>query len=356
MAMKKQPNSSETAMKQRVNIVELARHLGLAVSTVSKALNGREDVSEATKERVVAAANKLGFSPDPSGRRLRRGTSETIGFVLSPPQSHFAQPFFLDLLTGIDQALEKTAFQLVIVTGRSVESELDSFRRIVERHRVDAVMFGRTRRDDPRIQFLQERAVPFVALGRSDTGNPFPYVDIDRAVAGRDGAAYFVGLGHRRIGLLSTPGYLMFSQHLKEGYLAALSAAQLAFDPRLIVDCDFSEAGGLAGARQLLAQADPPTAIMCGHDLIASGAMRAIAEMGKRPGADVAIIGCDNHPLGPYLSPALTTFTAPAQEAGRRMVELLLALLNGRPVETLQEVWSPELILRASHGGHVRDA
>ena len=338
-------------MKQRINIVELARHLGLAVSTVSKALNGRADVSEATKQRVRQAANELGFSPDPSGRRLRKGASETIGFVLSPPQSHFAQPLFLDLLTGIDQALEKTPFQLVIVTGRSVESEVDSFRRLVERQRVDAVMFGRTRRDDPRIRFLQERAVPFVTLGRSETGNPFPFVDIDRTVAGRNGTARFIGLGHRRIGLLSTPGYLMFSQHLRDGYLAALDAARLPFDARLMVESDFSEDGGLTGARQLLALENPPTAIMCGHDLIASGAMRAVVESGKRPGADVAIIGCDNHPLGPYLSPPLTTFTAPAQEAGRRMVELLLALLDGHSAETLQEVWSPELILRSSHGG-----
>jgi LacI family transcriptional regulator len=92
---------------------------------------------------------------------------------------------------------------------------------------------------------------------------------------------------------------------------------------------------------------------MCGHDLIASGAMQAIAEAGLRPGTDIAIIGCDNHPLGPYLNPPLTTFSAPTLEAGRRMVELLLALLNGRPAETLQEVWSPELILRSSHGGDV---
>jgi len=343
-------------MKQGINIVELARHLGLAVSTVSKALNGRADVSEATKERVIAAAKTLGFSPDPSGRRLRRGTSETIGFVLSPPQSHFAQPFFLDLLTGIDEGLEKTPFQLVIVTGRSVENEVDSFRRVVERHRVDAVMFGRTRCHDPRIQFLQERAIPFVTLGRSETGKPFPFVDIDRTVAGRNGTAHFIGLGHRRIGLLSTPGYLMFSQHLREGYLMALKAAQRPVDPQLMVECDFSEEGGLAGARQLLALENPPTAIMCGHDLIASGAMRAIVETGQRPGVDVAIIGCDNHPLGPYLSPPLTTFTAPAQAAGRRMVELLLALLDGRPAESLQEVWSPELILRASHGGHIQNS
>ena len=343
-------------MKQRINIVELARHLGLAVSTVSKAINDRGDVSDATKRRVLEAAEKLGFSPDPAGRRLRTQASETIGFVLSPPQTHFAHPFFLDLLMGIEQGLEPTSFQLIIVAARTLETELDSFRRLVERQRVDAVMFGRTRRDDPRIRYLQERNVPFVALGRSETGKPFPFVDIDRTVAGRNGTARFVGLGHRRIGLLNTPGYLMISHLLQEGYRAALKAARVPFDADLVVETSNDEEGGLSGARQLLAVSNPPTAIMCGHDLIATGAMQAIVETGMRPGTDVAIIGCDNHPLGPYLNPPLTTFSAPTLDAGRRMVELLLALLDGRSPRDLQDVWSPELILRASHGGQLAAA
>lgn len=340
-------------MKQRMNIVALARHLDLAVSTVSKALNGRADVSEATRERVRDAARALGFSPDPAARRLRKGASETIGFVLSPPQSQFAHPFFLDLLLGIEQALEQTPYQLVIVAGRSVETELDSFRRLVERRRVDAVMFGRTRRDDERIRYLQEQGMPFATLGRSETGAPFPYVDIDRTVAGRDGTARFIGLGHRRIGLLAPPRYLMFSHHLTEGYRAALEAARLPFDPGLVAACGLAEADGLAGARQLLALPDPPTAFMCGNDLIACGAMRAIVETGRRPGVDVGVIGCDDHPLGPYLTPPLTTFSASAKAAGARMVELLLSHMNGTPAAALQEVWSPEVILRASHGGAV---
>jgi len=338
-------------MKRRINIVKLAQHLGLSVSTVSKALNDRSDVSDATRKRVREAADAFGFSPDPAGRRLRRQTSEIIGFVLSPPQSHFAQPFFLDLLMGIDQALEQTSFQLVIVTARKLETEMDSFRRLVEKQRVDAVLFGRTHREDVRIQYLQDRSVPFVTLGRSETGNPFPFVDVDRTVAGRNGTARFVGLGHRRIGLLSTPNYLMLSHYLQQGYQAALDAADLPFDPELVVETTFDEEGGLNGARRLLALENPPTAIMCGHDLIATGAMQAITETGRRPGADVAIIGCDNHPLGPYLNPPLTTFSAPTFDVGSRMVELLLASMDGRGPEGLQEIWSPELILRSSHGG-----
>ncbi|MGY2181589.1 LacI family DNA-binding transcriptional regulator [Pseudomonas agarici] len=337
-------------MEQRINIAGLARHLGIAVSTVSKALNNRPDVGEATRKRVLEAAQKFGFVVDPAGRRLRTQTSETIGFVLSPPQTHFAHPFFLDLLMGIDQALEKTPFQLVIVSGRTPEGELESFRRLVERHRVDAVMFGRTCCDDPRIRYLQERKVPFATLGRSETGEPFPYVDIDRTIAGRDGTARFIAMGHQRIGLLSPPAELMMSRHLQDGCRAALEAARIPFDPALVVEAPMSKEGGMSGARQLLALNNPPTAIMCGHDLMAAGAIQAVLETGRRPGHDIGIIGCDDHPLGPYLTPPLTTFSAPTVAAGQRMVELLLALMNGQSPEQLQEVWTPELILRSSHG------
>ncbi len=238
-------------MKQRINIVKLAQHLGLSVSTVSKALNGREDVSKATKQRVLAAASELGFSPDPAGRRLRSGTSETIGFVLSYPQAHFAQPFFLDLMAVIE--LVETPYQLVIVTGRSIESEIDSFRRLVEQQRVDAVMFGRTRKEDARIQFLQDPAACHLPLS-----DEVKLAILSRSLktalrCGRNGTARFIGLGHRRIGLLNTPDYLMLSHHLRAGYMAALDAANLSFDPALIVDGELSETGGLAGARKLLA-------------------------------------------------------------------------------------------------------
>jgi LacI family transcriptional regulator len=333
-----------------MNLQEFAAQLGLSVSTVSKAMNDRADVSAKTRETVLAAAAKLGFMPDPAGRRLRRQTSDTIGFVLSAPQAHFAHPFFLDMLSGIDEAVDGTDYQIIIASGRSVEREIDAFRRLVERHRVDGLMFGRTRRHDERIAYLLERDVPFVAFGRSETSDAFAYVDIDHTVVGRDGCARFVRLGHRRIALVNAPAYLMFSKHQRDGYKAALRAAGIKFDPRLYVEEDLSEEAGARAARQLLDSNDPPTAIVCGNDTVAIGVMRAVTEMGKVVGRDVGVIGGDDHPFGRLVTPALTTFSAETNKAGHRMVQMLLARLNGTPPAELQEVWNPSLIVRASDG------
>ncbi len=313
-------------------------------------MNGRSDVSPATRERVLKAAAKLGFSPDPAGRRLRRQSSDTIGFVISAPQTQFAHPFFLNMLAGVEDALADTHFQVIIASGRAIETEIDVFRRLVEKHRVDALLFGRTRRHDERIEYLLERDIPFVAYGRSESSQEFPFVDIDPTVTGRDGCGRFIALGHRRIALVHSPEFLMFSHFQRLGYEEALRAAGIAFDPDLCIEEAMTEEGGQRAARKLLALPNPPTAFVCGQDMMAVGVMRAIAQAGKTPGQDIGVIGSDNHPVGRLVTPALTTFSAPTEQVGKRMVELLLARLQGADPKTLQDIWTPELILRSSDG------
>jgi len=333
-----------------LNLTEFAKKLGLSVSTVSRALNGYTDVSETTRRRIFEAAERWGYAANPAARGLRKRTSGLIAFVLSYPQKRFAHPFFLDMLAGIDERLRETEFQLVITTTPSMEGELGCFKRLVEKQRVDGLIFARTRKHDDRIEYLQSRGVPFITHGRSETVEPFPYVDIDHGVVGRSGCGRFIALGHTRIALLNTPSYLMYSHHRRAGYEEALEAAKLTVDESLIVEEEISEEGGAAGARKLLSLKDPPTAILCGNDLAAMGAMRAISEAGLQPGTDVGVIGSDDNPFGEYLPVPLTTFHAPVVDMGRRLADLLLLAIDGKPASELQELWIPELVIRASHG------
>ena len=221
---------------------------------------------------------------------------------------------------------------------------------LVEVHRVEGIIFARTRAKDKRIAYLQERQVPFVMHGRSRSDKPAAFLDIDHEVVGYEGCARFVALGHRRIALRNTPIDLMFSHHRLDGYKRALNAAGLKIDSNLIVEEELTEGGGSFGVRRLMTIVDPPTAILCGNDIVAMGAMRALHEHGRAPGRDVGIIGSDDNPFGPYMSPPLTTFTAPRVAAGRRMTELLLEGMNGESAERLQEIWKPTLVVRASDG------
>ena len=333
-----------------MNIREFANAIGFSVSTISRALNGYSDVNPETRARIIKAAEELGYKANPAARGLRTRESGFVAFVLSPPQKNFANPFFLDLIVGIEERLRATPFKLMIISAGSFEDELSRFRDLVERHSIDGLIFARTRVQDPRVEYLQKAGVPFATHGRTKSGAPAPFLDIDHEVVGRDGCARFVALGHRRIALLNTPRELMYSHHRANGYRDALRAAGLPVDPNLIVEDDLTEEGGARGVHRLLGLNEPPTAILCGHDLVAMGALRALQEHGRAPGRDVGVIGSDDNPLGPYMSPPLTTFTAPRVSAGRRLAELLLESIAGAPAETLQEIWKPTLVIRASDG------
>jgi LacI family transcriptional regulator len=329
-----------------VTLRDLAARLSLSTSTVSRALNGYADVNEATRKRIEAAARRLDYVPSPIGRRLRTGRAEAIGVVLPRPGLHFVTAFFLDLLTGIDEALAPTPYDLVVTPARGSDP-LNSVQRMVEDGRVDAAIFGRTQVDDPRIAWLQDRGVPFVAMGRSIARRPFAFLDIDHEDSGRIAAARLAAAGHRRIALINTPAHLMYSRYCAAGFVAGLRAHGLEPDAALIATEDLTEEGGFR-AMSLLARRQQPTAVVCGNDMMAFGAMRALKAAGLRAGADVAVIGCDDHPMARSFDPPLTTFAAPVREAGRRIAAMVLQLFDGARPEALQEVWKPELIVRES--------
>lgn len=337
-----------------VDLRKLAHELGLSTSTVSRALNGYHDVKEETRKRVFEAAETFGYEASAVARRLRSNKAEAIGVILTPPQSQFADPFFLELLTGIDEALTGTPYHLLVTAARNKMDELDRIRRLVRGRRVDGLIFARTEADDRRIALLQQQGTPFATIGRSNATEPFVSIDIDHTVVGYDAVKRLAGFGHRRIGLINTPGHLMYSRHCRQGYDQAHRDLGLTVDPDLLTEVSMGQDGGRRGVERLMAVDRPPTALICGNDVLAIGAMAALQQRGLTVGRDVAVIGCDDQPLTQFTSPALTTFSAPVRRAGEHLAQLLLRIIDGEPPDGMQEVWRPELVVRASDGG-VRD-
>jgi LacI family transcriptional regulator len=333
-----------------MKLSELARHLDLSTSTVSRALNGYSDVSAATRARVEEAALRLGYTPHPAGLKLRTGRTDMIAVILPRPQVQFATPFFLEILTGVDEVLSPTRFELIVTAVRERDDETTTFRRIVESRRVDALIFGRTRTRDARIAYLIERSMPFVALGRSGNDRRFAFIDIDHETSGRQAAERLARAGHRRIALVNTLHEFNYSRLCAKGFVAGLAAAGIAADAALMVNADMTEESGFDAMSRLLRVAPRPTAVACGNDMLAFGVLRAIRSAGLEPGRDVAVIGCDDHPLSRTTAPPLTTFAAPVRAAGAEAARMLLKLLDGAKPSDLQQVWQPELVVRASDG------
>ena len=326
----------------------IAKHLGLSVTTVSRALGGFPEVAAATRVRVIAEAERIDYRPNQLARRLRHGRSEAIGLVLPADAGQFDDPFFLRLLAAVGPPLQQAGLDLLVMTARPGAEELRAYRHLVEGRRVDGMLLARTRRDDPRIRYLLDRSTPFVAHGRCEDPRPHAFVDIDGVAACQMATERLISLGHRRIALINAAPHYMFAHHREQGWQAALAAADLPRGP--VRHGEPSEEAGFTLMRALLAEREPPTAVLCATDRLAVGALHAASQAGLRIGRDISLIGYDDLPMAGCTDPPLTTIEQPIARAGARMVQMLVELLGGADPATLTEIWPARLIPRASDG------
>lgn len=343
-----------------MGIRELADHLKLSIATVSRALNGSAEVSPATRRRVVATAARLGYSPQQAGRSLRQGRSSTVGLLLPAkgPEESYTLSLFFPLAEGIQSVLTPEALDLVLVQGRSDETELGQVRRMVERRAVDGLILAGTRRDDPRLAYVAEKGFPFVAFGRSRSGGVHAWVDLDFEAGAEAAVARLVGFGHRRIAI-GIPGDDAMQGHVYlRGWRRALQSRGVAAPERLVYRDDLSERGGYRIAQAALSEpaSRRATAILFQSDCMAIGAYRRLEELGLRPGRDLAVSGgVLTGELAEYLSPQLTGFRIALRALGQRLAEALLGRLAARDAKRrappIQERWPIELVPRASDEG-----
>ena len=333
-----------------MDLRELARRLDLSVTTVSRALNGFPEVKEATRRRVVEAAQEYGYVPNRLARSLQKGRTEAVGIVLPAQFGHFTDPFFSELLVGLGERLHQDELDLIVTAAPSGPEEIVAYRRMVEGRRVDAMVVGRTRRSDDRIAYLLDRGFPFVAHGRTETDRAYAYLDMDHEQGFCDLGRRLISQGHRCIALINGPDDLNLSHLRRSGFLRAMQAEGLAADAALVVTGDMTEQGGHDSAGRLLDRPVPPTALVCANDTMAVGALRAAKQRGYDIPGRLSITGYDDLQLSGYTEPPLTTLRQPIRKAGRCLAEMLLALLSGAEPSGLQVLWMPELIIRESDG------
>ena len=333
-----------------MDLRELARRLNLSVTTVSRALNGFPEVKESTRRRVVEAAQEYGYVPNRLARSLQRGRTEAVGIVLPAQFGHFTDPFFSELLVGLGERLHQDELDLIVTAAPSGPEEIVAYRRMVEGRRVDAMVVGRTRLQDERIAYLLERGFPFVAHGRTQIEHAYAYLDMDHEQGFFELGRRLIGQGHRRLALINGPEQLNLSHLRRAGFLRALAASDIAGEAAPVLTGDMTEQGGHAIAGRLLTLPEPPTALVCANDTMAVGALRAAKQHGFDVPGQLSITGYDDLQISGFTEPPLTTLRQPIRKAGRCLAEKLLALLAGASPADLQELWTPELIIRESDG------
>jgi LacI family transcriptional regulator len=335
-----------------MNLERLANQLGISKTTVSRALNGYPEVNVRTRDRVLKAAKEAGYQPNPMARSLALGRTNVFGIIYPLLPADLGDPMFLDVVAGMSAALEEVNKNLIIAPV-SPAAEQPSYQQIVRGRRVDGLVVGRTLVHDERIAFLSKSRFPFVAHGRTELNAPYAWFDYDNAAGIRMAVECLLGLGHQRVALISAPLELNFARQRKDSFVASMSAAGLSVDPRYLIDNTLDRRSGYQAMQQLLACSPKPTAVIVDNHLSGVGAVRALLDAGVEIGTEMSVIVWGN--MADTLAGAnVTTIDQPEpRKAGARMIDMLLALVDGTPASDLQELWQP-LLLPGSTVGAVR--
>ncbi len=334
-----------------VTLQDIADRLDVSIATVSRALAGYSDIAESTRARVLQAADQMGYRPNVIARRLQQQRTETLGFVIPTHGPRFSDPFFSELLAGIGNEAAEQEYDLLVSTRAPGAEELRTYERMVREQRVDGILVVRTRHNDARIAYLLDEGFPFVAFGRSDLEDRFPYLDVDGQQGVRRITEHLLDAGCRRIAYIGAPTDLMFASHRLAGYREALAARAVPFDETLVTLGRLTERSGHEAGLRLLSQDPRPDAIAACNDLMALGVISAARRLGLSVGRELAVTGFDDVPLAAHAHPPLTTVRQPIYEIGRRICRMLIHLLGDEPLEERHVILEPELVIRASSTG-----
>ncbi|MDX8481557.1 substrate-binding domain-containing protein [Mesorhizobium sp. VK24D] len=313
----------------RPNLRQIAASLGLSVTTVSRALKEGPEVHPRTRARVQQAAAKAGYTPNVHGLALRTGRTRMIAAILQlETRAYMADLAKVPFIEGMTLAASENGYALSIFSTGPEEDQLWSLQRLVQSGISDGIIITRMVAKDPRIAFLKERSIPFVAFGRSETKPDYAYVDVDNEAMMREATTKLVAENHRRIALhLLTRDDETCEQRLR-GYRQALTKANLPFDPVLVGYDEFTMAASEIFFESVLDLPKPATALMCSSELGLLGAIAALRKRGLVPGRDVGLFVRDNTRLSKYLAVPLLAHFVDLAQAGRLAVDALLRQID----------------------------
>jgi LacI family transcriptional regulator len=331
------------APQRPVTLADLAREAGTSASTASRALSGRGYVSAEVRERLVSAADRLGYVPNASARTLKQRTSRAIGVVVSD----LGNQFYGRLASGIEQTLRAADYQMVLVADNASGAEETSGARTFLAMRAPGVILTPVGSDATAL--LARNGVPVVEVDRQLSDAPCDAVVIDNERGARDATAHLLELGHRRIGLLVVDTQWTSDRGRLEGYRVAHARAGVEVDERLIVRVAPTAVDTDARIGALL-DVEAPTAIFAANNLLAEHAWRVCRSRGLRLPGDLSLVGFDDVPWMEMVAPAITVVAQPAAEMGRRAAALLLRRLAGDRIEPTVERLQPTLVVRGSTG------
>ena len=336
-------SASRTASR-RVTINDVAKACNVAPSTVSNALAGKAYVKPATRRRILAAVERLGYRASTIAGALRTQRSFSVGVVLAD----ITNPTFPEIVRGIEDALRESGCTLLLCnTDGTVERQAQSMRALADRH-VDGLILVSQHLDTPAIEPLLETAPPTVLVHRSHRRRSFDYVGLDNVRGISLALDHLTALGHRRIAFIRGPQESTAVEERYGAFAAFVAAGRIDDDARLVVQGDYTREGGYRAGETMLDLPHPPTAIIASNDVAALGVLEAARKRRLGVPRDVSIVGFDDIFVSGLNAISLTTVRQPMHEIGAAAARLLLKRITDgkRPYRAKKIVFAPDLVVR----------
>jgi DNA-binding LacI/PurR family transcriptional regulator len=320
------PVAQKTNPLHRVTIADIALRAGVSKGAVSYALNGRPGISEVTRQRILKIADELGWYPNSAARALSGARAGACGLVLARPAQTLAfEPFFMELIAGIEMELSRRSVGLTLQVAHDLEAEMTIYRRWWAERRVDGVLVVDPRVVDPRFELIEKLGLPAVVIGGPEGIGGLSAVCSDDAGAVVDVVRYLARLGHERIARVAGVPEFQSTQVRTDAYLATME--ELLLPPRVVTTDFMAESGGRV-TRQLLADPLPPTAIVYDSEVLAVAGLGAAHEMGLSVPRDVSLVAWDDSTYCQVVHPPLTAVKRDIPAMGTHGASALLALID----------------------------
>jgi len=320
----------------------VAERAGVSYSTVSRVVNGHPNVHASTRGRVQAAMSELGYVAHVTARALASGRTQAIGLLAE----EIDNPFFSVVIKGIDQEISLADYDLLLCTTHSRREKEAEYVARLSRGMVDGLLIVLPTGLPEYVARLRSERYPFVLIDHDSDAPGCNIVNAANRSGTREGIAYLISLGHRRIGFITGRHDVGASHQRLAGYRDALAEAGIRHDDALVVAGDFLEPRGYEATHELLAISHGPTAIFASSDAAAFGVLGAARDAGLQVPRDLSVLGFDDIVEASYVGAALSTVRQPLREMGRVAVQRLLSLLSDPSQPAARLVMDTELVIR----------
>lgn len=325
-------------------IYQVSELAGVSLATVSRVMNNNPRVSDATRNKVLAAMDQLGYRPNSIAQSLASNRSNSVGILVSELHG----PFYGAMLSGIENECRAAGKHVIIAAGHSEEaSEIDGIEFLKSRS-CDALILHVEAVSDEYLLQLAADNTPIVLINRFIPALADNCICLNNELGGYLATRLLLQQGHRQLAYIAGPAWKSDARERYAGHQRALAEAGLKQNPALVAEGDFQEQGGAEALAQLLKQGMPFTGLICANDEMAAGAMAEARQQGISLPEQLSIVGFDNVIVARYVYPQLSTIDYPVEDMGRMAARWVLNHVYQQPGLALQNLFEPTVVQRDS--------